>query len=145
MISRVQLPWASSISRGGWIMPFFTGIGQPVNAVDPGATSGANGRLRIDPDQLDAAIAVFQDAHDSVEGEVRRAVGDIRAMALAQDQVSNDAVNAFNRMSCDNIDSAIAAWEGAVRELRSIVQRLRETRQAIVEADASNVSNFQVQ
>src|SRR5215211_3871525 len=114
MISRVQLPWASSISRGGWIMPFFTGIGQPVNAVDPGATSGANGRLRIDPDQLDAAIAVFADALHALETQVQRARHELYATALAHDDVSNDIAAAFNQVGYQKNDSAVRAWEGAV-------------------------------
>ena len=125
-------------------MPFFTGIGQPVNAVDPGATSGANGRLRIDPNQLDAAIAVFQDALNTVESEVMWARQSMDARRLADDQVSGDVVDAFNRIGYKNDNSAVVAWEGAVVQLRSVVQQLQAAKNAIVLVDDKNASGLQV-
>ena len=139
-------------------MPFFTAIGQPVGAVVDGATAGAvvgaadgaavaggaSGRLRISPEQVDGAIAVFKGALAAVESEVRWAVNDIQARPPANDAVSNDAANAFNRVGYENADSAVAAWEGAVQQLRSIVEQLEAARQTIVSTDTGNVTNFQV-
>ena len=128
-------------------MPFLTGVGQAINAaVDAGAaaaTATAGGRLRISPDQLDGAIAVFQDALNALEGEVRWASQEIYAQPPANDQVSNDAANAFNRVGYVNENSAVVAWEGAVQQLRSIVEQLQAAKQTIMQTDTGNVANFQ--
>jgi hypothetical protein len=127
-------------------MPFVAATGQPLNAVGgrevTGTITGATGRLRLDPDQLDGAIAVFKDALDAVEKEVRWAVEDILARPPANDAVSIDAANAFNRVGYENPHSAIAAWQGAVDQLHSIVEQLEAAKRTIVQADAGNVSNF---
>jgi len=128
-------------------MPFLTGVGQSISAVvDAGAaaaTATAGGRLRISPDQLDGAIAVFENALTSVESEVARARAELDARPPANDQVSNDAANAFNRVGYVNENSAVAAWEGAVQQLRSIVEQLQAAKQTIMQTDTGNVSNFQ--
>lgn len=128
-------------------MPFFTGIGQPISAaVDTGTAvaPGGAGHLRINPEQLDGAIAVFKDALSAVESEVRWASQELYAEPPASDQVSNDAANAFNRLGFVNADSAVVAWEGAVQQLRSIVEQLEEAKRTIVQSDTGNVANFQV-
>ena len=128
-------------------MPFFTGIGQSINTVvDEGADASpaSAGRLHIDPDQLDGAIAVFKDALDMVEKEVWVARHELNALPLANDEVSNDAANAFNRLGYLNEDSAVVAWEGAVQQLRSIVEQLETAKQTIIQTDVDNVSGFQV-
>ncbi|HEY3259173.1 MAG TPA: hypothetical protein VGJ95_02720, partial [Pseudonocardiaceae bacterium] len=103
-------------------MPFVAATGQPLNAVGgrevTGTITGATGRLRLDPDQLDGAIAVFKESLHAVEYEVRAAVEDIRARPPATDAVSTDAANAFNRVGYENANSAVAAWQGAVDQLR---------------------------
>jgi len=124
-------------------MPFFTAIGQPINAVAGEPTTSA-GRLRVEPDQLDGAIAVFRGALNELEGEVRWAMTEIRALAPANDAVSNDAANAFNRVGYENADSAVVAWGGAVAQLRSIVDQLELAKQTVMQTDAGNASNFKV-
>ncbi|HEY3262441.1 MAG TPA: hypothetical protein VGJ95_19610, partial [Pseudonocardiaceae bacterium] len=57
--------------------------------------------------------------------------------------VSTDAANAFNRVGYENANSAVAAWQGAVDQLRSIVEQLDEARRTIMQADVGSVSNFQ--
>lgn len=124
-------------------MPFLSRIGSPIGAaVDGGALTAGSGRLRVEPDQLDGAIAVFKDALDTVESEVGRARNDLDAMPPAKDQVSQDAVDVFNQLGYKNADSAIKAWEGAVLQLRAIVERLEEAKRGIMQADADNSSNF---
>lgn len=136
-------------------MPFFTGAGQSVGAIvgggvaagaaavaDVAGTSGT-GHLRIEPDQVDGAIAVFKEALAAVEDEVRAAISSIRADPPASDQVSVDAADAFNRVGYGNDNSAIAAWEGAITQLRSIIQQLEASRQANVNADVAGSGSFQ--
>ncbi len=136
-------------------MPFFTGVGQPIIGAAVGAAagaaigtaipagtdtpagSGAAGRLRIEPEQVDAAIAVFRNALASVEAEVMNARRDINALAPAYDEVSRDAANAFNQVSYGN---AVAAWEGAVSQLRSIIEQLEASKQTNVAADTDSAS-----
>jgi uncharacterized protein YukE len=145
-------------------MPFFSEAGQEVELVtDVGANVGATvatdlatvadqattaptapGRLRIEPDQVDGAITVFSNALADVESEVAWAVSDIRATPPAADAVSNDAASAFNRLGYENTDSAVAAWQGAVEQLRSIVDQLEAAKRTIQQADAGNTTNFQV-
>ena len=132
-------------------MPFITGVGQQVGAIVGGAASGvaagvtgASDRMRIEPEQVDAAIAVFKDALFALESEVRLAIYAIQAMPPANDVVSTDAADAFNRVGYENADSAVAAWQGAVQQLRSIVEQLTTAKQTIMVTDAGNVSNFQV-
>jgi hypothetical protein len=132
---------------GRSVVPFFTGIGQPINTVGGEAAAGltgASGMLRVEPEQLDGAIAVFRGALHALEAEVWGAANDIQALAPANDAVSNDAANAFNRVSYENADSAVAVWEGAVTQLRSIVDQLELSKRAIVLTDTGNASNFQV-
>jgi PE family len=132
---------------GRSVVPFVTGIVQPINAVGGEAAAGhtgASGKLRVEPEQLDGVIAVFEDALATVGSEVKRARTELDAMPLANDQVSTDAANAFNRVGYVNEDSAVRAWKGAVQQLRSIIEQLNAAKQTIVQTDTENVSNFQV-
>lgn len=131
-------------------MPFFTGVGQPIVGAAVGAAAGAamgavvgdgtvataaaSGQLRIEPEQVDGAIAVFRNALNSVEHEVRRARAEINAQAPAHDEVSNDVAAAFNQAS----ENAVAAWEGAVLQLQSIIDQLEASKQANMTADADS-------
>jgi hypothetical protein len=132
---------------GRWDVPFFAGIGQSIGTVVDNVAAAmptAGGRLRIEPDQLDGAIAVFQEALDTLAGEVERARTELQAMPPANDDVSRDAANAFNRLGYVNENSAVMAWQGAVEQLESIVEQLKAAKEAIVRADTGNVSNFRV-
>lgn len=125
-------------------MPFFTGTGQAVSTTVDGSNTGTTGRLRIEPDQLDAAIAVFQEALDTVEREIMWARESLDAIPLARDTVSNDAAAAFNGVGYINDNSALRAWEGAVVQLRSIIDQLRASRHAITRTDEALTTDFQV-
>jgi hypothetical protein len=110
-------------------------------AVVDGATStgsAAAGILRIDPAQVDGAITVFRNALTAVEDQVAIASAEIRALPPANDAVSTDIANAFNRVGYENPDSAIAAWTGAIEQLRSIIEQLEASKQTDVNADTSN-------
>lgn len=135
-------------------MPFFTGVGQPIvgaaaaagavagaavsaaAVVDDAPAAAASGQLRIEPAQVDGAIAVFRNALNSVKDEVRRARADINAQAPALDDVSNDAAAAFNHAS----QNAVAAWEGAVQQLQSIIDQLEAAKRTNMTADADSAS-----
>lgn len=122
-------------------MPFFTGIGDPVTGAPAASTSGplanpASGQLRLQPDQLDGAIAVFTRALETIEHEVLRARGEINAQAPAQDDVSSNVAAAFNQASLN----AVSAWEGAVQQLRSIIEQLQAAKQAHLAADGNSAS-----
>lgn len=131
-------------------MPFFSGITDVIGDALSSAASanaqaaaqtagptfaGGPGILRIDPDQVDAAIAVFQGALDRLEARVQQANNEIRAVAMAADRVSQPAAAAFNEASMSGPNAAIAAWSGAVRELRSIVTQLEASRHTNVMTD----------
>lgn len=131
-------------------MPFFTGINDVIGDAVSGAaaasaeaamqagapmTTGPSGRLRIEPDQVDAAIRVFQDALDKLESKVAKAKEQIRADAMAMDRVSQPAAAAFNHASTAGPGAAIAAWTGAVQELRSIVQQLEAAKKTHITTD----------
>lgn len=131
-------------------MPFFSGITDIVGDALSSAASanaqaaaqtagptfaGGAGILRIAPEQVDAAIAVFQDALDRLEARVQQANNEIRAEAMAADRVSQPAAAAFNDASMIGPNAAIAAWSGAVRELRSVVTQLEASRNANVMTD----------
>jgi len=98
-------------------------------------SASAPGVLRIEPDQVDAAINVFRDAVDKLEERVRDARNAIRANPMADDQVSQPAAAAFNRVSFDGSESAIAAWTGAVTELQSIIRQLQASKETIFQAE----------
>ncbi|HEY0640826.1 MAG TPA: hypothetical protein VGD67_24610 [Pseudonocardiaceae bacterium] len=136
-------------------MPFFSGVGEPVGAVigaAAGAAAGAgaaaaaqaaassSGRLRIEPDQVDGAITVFRNALANVEAEVAQARSDITAFAPAGDAVSNDVASAFNEVGTTN---ALAAWEGAIEQLRSIIEQLEAAKQQHLTTDAGNAGMLQ--
>jgi len=98
-------------------------------------STGAAGVLRIEPDQVDAAINVFEDALDKLKQRVVWAQAEIKANPMAQDQVSQPAAAAFNHASFDGPGAAIAAWTGAVAELESIIRQLRASKETIVQAE----------
>jgi hypothetical protein len=128
-------------------VPFFTGVVQPINAAGSEAVAGptgASGKLRVEPEQLDGAIAVFKDALNALDSEVRWASQELYARPLANDAVSNDITDAFNRLGFMNANSAIVAWEGAVQQIRSIVEQLELAKRTVQQADTGNASNFQV-
>jgi hypothetical protein len=125
-------------------MPFVTGIGQPIEDGGPRSNAatapptGAAGLLRIDADQLDGAIGVFKTALDTVEHQIDVARNEISARPPANDPVSRDIARAFNRVSYQNSNSALAAWEGARDQLRSIVEQLEAAKHTSLNADQSN-------
>lgn len=119
-------------------MPF-SQVGTP----GPGGAASSNaGYLYFHPEQLDGAIALFQSALDQLEAEVLNAMAGIQAQPLARDPVSEDVVEAFNRIGCDNPDSAIAAWRGAVGQLNSVVAQLRAAKLANEQADFNNAEQL---
>ena len=132
-------------------MPFVSGNGQQINAIGTdaylgpaisGTVSGGPGLLRIKPEDVDGAIAVFKGALETIRDEVRRAAMEIRARPPANDEVSQDAANAFNRIGTENANSAIAAWSGAVAQLSSIVEQLEASKRTIMNADAINADKL---
>jgi len=128
-------------------VPFYTGVGQPVNALIGGAdpvTTSAAGRLRIEPDQLDGAIAVFRDAWRALESEIRWATETITAEGPGRDRVSKDAADAFNRVAVGNKGSAVKVWRDAGAQLRSIVEALENAKLRNTQTDAGNARPFQV-
>ena len=131
-------------------MPFFDGIdnfiGDALSDVAaaqaeaathaPGsASTGAAGILRIDPNQVDAAINLFEDAVQKLKQKVKQAQKEIRANPMAEDLVSQPAAAAFNHASLGGPGAAIAAWTGAVEELGSIIRQLRASKEANVRTD----------
>jgi hypothetical protein len=123
---------------GRWVVPFFVRVGRS----DGDATAGPGGWLRVEPDQLDGAIAVFQDALHILEREVGEAMYAIEARPPAADAVSREAVEVFNQRGYRSADSAVAAWRGAVGELRRIVEQLTAAKRAVMAADAGNAASF---
>jgi hypothetical protein len=138
-------------------VPFFTGINDVIGAAVSGAaavtadaaaqaaapmTAGPAGRLRIEPDQVDAAIKVFQDALNKLENKVAQAKAQIRADAMAMDRVSQPAAEAFNHASVGGPGAAIAAWTGAVDELRSIIAQLTAAKETHVNTDNAVAQPF---
>jgi hypothetical protein len=99
------------------------------------AFTGAAGILRIEPDQVDAAIKVFRDAVYKLERRVRQAQEEVRADPMAEDLVSQPAAAAFNHASLSGPRAAIAAWTGAVKELESIVRQLQVSKESMVRTD----------
>lgn len=138
-------------------MPFFSGITDIVgdalsgaasanaqaaaSATAPGFTGGA-GILRIEPDQVDAAIGIFQAALNKLEDRVTQARAQIRAQAMAADRVSTPAAEAFNDASVYGPGAAIAAWSGAVQEFQSIIEQLRASKEANVMTDEAVAQPF---
>lgn len=131
-------------------MPFFSGITDIVGDALSSAASanaqaaaqtagptfaGGAGILRIEPNQVDAAIAVFQDALNKLEDRITQARAEIRAQAMAADRVSTPAAYAFNDASLSGPGAAIAAWTGATREFQSIIDQLRASKNANVTTD----------
>ena len=108
----------------------------PPGMSGPPATGG--GILRLEPDQIDGAIGVFQAALDKLEEPVFYAEQALRPGPTADDQVSRDASAAFGRAA----DPAVAAWNGAVREIRSVIEQLESAKRAHLEADAAGQAQF---
>lgn len=138
-------------------MPFFSGITDIVGDALSSAASanaqaaaqtagptfaGGAGILRIEPNQVDAAIAVFQDAVDKLKHKVRQAQEEIRANPMAHDRVSGPAATAFNHASMTGPGAAIAAWTGAVEEFESIIEQLRAAKEANTMTDATAAQPF---
>lgn len=131
-------------------MPFFAGINdfaadaaaaaaqaaaQAAAYISGPTPTGAAGRLRIEPDQVDAAINIFEDAVEKLMHKVVQAREKIKANPMAADQVSQPAAAAFNHASFAGPGAAIAAWTGAMTELESILRQLRASKEAVVQAD----------
>ncbi|SHE54971.1 hypothetical protein [Streptoalloteichus hindustanus] len=95
-----------------------------------GSPDGATGVLRIEPDQVDGAIVVFRRALAELEPRIAEARRELRVLAPGSDQVSVDAALALSRRSLDGANSALRAWEGAVAQIRSIVDQLEAVRRA---------------
>ena len=108
----------------------------PPGMAGPPATGG--GVLRLQPDQIDSAIAVFEAALDKLEKPVRRASDALKPGPTAADQVSQDASVVFGRAA----DPALAAWRGAVGEIRSVIDQLEAAKRAHLEADAAGQAQF---
>lgn len=108
----------------------------PPGMSGPPATGG--GVLRLEPDQVDGAIAVFQAALDKLEPALWDADRALRPNPTAADQVSQDASVAFGRAA----DPAVQAWTGAVREIRSVIEQLEAAKRAHQEADAAGRAQF---
>jgi hypothetical protein len=129
-------------------VPFVSRIGYPID--DPAAaiqafgpaSTGAAGILRIEPDQVDDAINVFQGALDKLDERVAWAKEEIRANPMAADQVSQPAAAAFNRASFDEPGAAIEVWTKAVEELESIIQQLEAQKRAILQAEDAVSQSF---
>jgi len=107
----------------------------------PGFVGGA-GILRIEPDQVDAAIGVFEAALDKLKHKVMQAQEGIRADPMAHDRVSQPAAYAFNDAASGGSGAAIEAWLGAVREFESIIEQLRAARHANVMTDQTVAQPF---
>ena len=129
-------------------MPFVNRIGYAIDdaaaatqALGP-ASTGAAGILRIEPDQVDAAINVFQDAVDKLQRKVFRAKEEIRANPMAADEVSRPAAAAFNSASFDEPRAALDVWTGAVAELESIIQQLQAQKEEILQAEHAASQTF---
>lgn len=77
------------------------GTARPAPPVVPPGMSGppaaGGGVLRLEPDQIDGAIAVFQAALDKLERRVFSAGHALRPGPTADDQVSRDASVVFGR------------------------------------------------
>jgi hypothetical protein len=126
-------------------VPFFAGISDAVsNVVDQvsdaaaaAAVPAARGRgiLRIEPDQVDAAIGVFQSALDKLQDRVHAAVGQIEAQPPAQDLVSQPAATAFNNAARGGSGGAIQVWLAAVDELQAIIAQLQQAKETNVATD----------
>lgn len=135
-------------------MPFFTGVtsGAVSSAVAMSAdaaaeagvpvATGAAGKLRIEPDQVDAALKVFEDAVDKLDIKVRQARSQIRTEATALDRVSRPAAEAFNHASMGGPSTAIAVWTKAVEEMRSIVAQLKAAKETNVNTDNAMAQPF---
>ena len=125
-------------------MPFFDRVayipGDPADA--DRVSTGAPGVLRIEPDQVDAAIGIFEDALEKLRLKVEQARNQVLANPMAEDGVSQPAAAAFNRASFDGPGAATAAWSGAVDELESIIRQLRASKEAIVQADEILSNSF---
>ena len=118
------------------------GTARPAPPVVPpgmaGPPAAGGGVLRLEPDQIDGAIAVFQAALDKLEGPVREAEYALRPGPTAEDQVSKDASVAFGRAA----DPAVQAWTGAVNELYSVIEQLHAAKQAHLNADTAGQAQF---
>jgi outer membrane murein-binding lipoprotein Lpp len=138
-------------------VPFFSGINDIVGEALTGAAAanahaaastsgptfaGGAGVLRIEPDQVDAAIQIFQDALNKLEDKVTQARAQIRAEAMAADQVSTPAAAAFNDASDGGPGAAISAWTGAVREMQAIIEQLKAAKEANVHTDETVAQPF---
>ncbi len=108
----------------------------PPGISGPPATGG--GVLRLEPDQIDGAIGVFQAALAKLERRVFSAGHALRPGPTADDQVSRDASVVFGRAA----DPAVAAWNGAVEEIRSVIEQLEAAKRAHLEADAAGQAQF---
>lgn len=104
--------------------------------VGPPAAGG--GVLRLQPDQIDGAIAVFQSAIDKLDRPVRDAANSLKPGPTAEDQVSKDASVAFGRAA----DPAIQAWTAAINELYSVIEQLQAAKQAHLNAEAASRAQF---
>ncbi len=118
------------------------GTAHPAPPVVPPCMSGppatGGGVLRLEPDQIDGAIGVFQAALAKLERRVFSAGHALRPGPTADDQVSRDASVVFGRAA----DPAVAAWNGAVEEIRSVIEQLEAAKRAHLEADAAGQAQF---
>lgn len=135
-------------------MPFLAGVNDMIsdavqNVADQvtdaaAAASAAPGRgiLRIEPDQVDAAIGVFQNALDKLQEKVDRAISQIEAQPPAQDLVSQPAAAAFNNAARAGSGGAVQVWKAAVAELEAIIAQLKKAKETNVATDLAESQPF---
>ncbi|MCP2262096.1 hypothetical protein LX15_005828 [Streptoalloteichus tenebrarius] len=104
-------------------MPFVWG-----GAEAAGSSGGANRVLRIEPDHVEEALAVFRRALDELEPTIAKARRGFRMIPPGADPVSVDAAAAISGRGLDGPNPVLRAWEGAVAQIRSIVDQLELAR-----------------
>lgn len=113
----------------------------PPTPVPPGQSAppaAGGGVLRLEPDQLDAAISVFEDALDSLELPVSMAKQSLTPGSTADDIVSREAAMGFGRAA----DPAVRAWSAAIDEIRSVIEQIQRAKQSQLDADAAGAASL---
>ncbi len=100
------------------------------------------GNIRLLPEQLPAAIALFETARDQMDQLARRAEHETVVRPPGKDQVSTWVAEAMTKAGREGLDSAAGAANSAVVRLEEAIVALKEMGRTYGVVEEDNTRRF---
>jgi hypothetical protein len=115
-----------------------TGVLSPLGS----APAVGGGSIRIEPEHVDQAIKIFQDAYDELTVGFNTIFEKLQMQPPGGDPVSADGAQAFNTISLDSSNSAVQSWMGALDQVGQVILQLQNSKQQHLENDMTQATAF---